>query len=104
MDSLTDTLIQELNKYTGVGANAIAVPVYDREHQHYAVAVFDYPDRKQPGDMMIMARVVGGKIVIEEDHTDKMLVDALLQQGVPRDKIILAYEGESAPEFELSKL
>lgn len=37
------------------------------------------------------------KIVIEEDMTDKKLVDALLQQGVPREQIVLGYNNEKTP-------
>lgn len=48
----------------------------------------------------MIALLVGDKIIIEEDGTDKPLVDALLQRGVPRDQIILAYRGEQAPELE----
>lgn len=37
-------------------------------------------------------------IVIEEDINNKPLVDALVQAGIPREKIILAYAGETVPE------
>ncbi|MDX2140626.1 MAG: element excision factor XisI family protein [Chloroflexota bacterium] len=36
-------------------------------------------------------------VVIERDMNDKPLVDALVQAGVPREKIILAYAGEAMP-------
>lgn len=98
MDSLTEVLIQELDKYAGRGANATALPLYDREHQYYAIAIIDMPKRKQPADLAILARVSDEKIIIEEDTTDNPLIDALLQQGVPRDKIVLAYAGEIVPE------
>jgi hypothetical protein len=38
------------------------------------------------------------QIVIEMDDSNKPLVDALLQAGIPRSKIILAYAGEPVPE------
>jgi hypothetical protein len=37
-------------------------------------------------------------IIIERDMNDKVLVDALLQAGIPREQIILAYAGEPLPE------
>lgn len=98
MDSLTAVLIQELDKYTGVGLNAIGIPIYDHERRYYTVTVIDYPKRKYPAGLAILARIADDKIIIEEDRTDKKLVDALLQQGVPREKIILAYAGEPVPE------
>jgi hypothetical protein len=42
-------------------------------------------------------QIVGDKIVIEADFTDKPLYKALLNQGIPRDQIILAYAGETYP-------
>lgn len=55
---------------------------------------------------MVLARIVGDKVVIEEDAADKKLIDALLQRGIPRSQIILAYSGEPIPDaerFELDK-
>lgn len=98
MAGLRETLIAELDKYTGEGAGCIALPVYDEEHHHYAVTIMDYPERENPMALILMARIINDKIVIEEDMTDKKLIDALLQQGVRRDQIILAYAGEKVTE------
>ncbi|MFN8373963.1 MAG: element excision factor XisI family protein [Anaerolineae bacterium] len=46
----------------------------------------------------IVVRLLGDYIVIEHDDNDKPLVDALLQAGVARAKIILAYAGEPVPD------
>lgn len=50
--------------------------------------------------VVVLARVVGDKVVIEEDTTHKKLIDALLQRGIPRSQIILAYAGEPMPDAE----
>ncbi|HLA44255.1 MAG TPA: element excision factor XisI family protein, partial [Aggregatilineales bacterium] len=84
MGSLRDILVRELEKYVGEGANALAFPVFDNQRQHYAIAIIDYPERTEPADVIILVRIAGDKIVVEEDMTDKKLVDALVQQGVPR--------------------
>lgn len=54
--------------------------------------------------MVILARLVGNMIVIEEDMADKKLVEALKQRGILRDQIILAYEGEAIPDAEKFQL
>jgi hypothetical protein len=41
---------------------------------------------------VLIARLVDNMIIIDLDHNDKMLVDALLARGVPHDQIILAYQ------------
>lgn len=48
----------------------------------------------------LIVQVLGDKVIIEEDKNSKMLLDALLQAGVPREQIILAYAGEPVPETE----
>jgi hypothetical protein len=45
-------------------------------------------------EKVVMAQVVGEKAVIIEDVTDKPLVEALIAGGIPREKIVLAYQGE----------
>ena len=42
--------------------------------------------------------------MIEEDTTDKKLIDALLQRGIPRGQIVLAYEGEPIPDADKFEL
>jgi hypothetical protein len=37
-------------------------------------------------------------VIVEVDNTDKPLVDALVQQGIPREQIVLAYAGETLPD------
>ena len=46
----------------------------------------------------LLVRILPGVVVIERDQNDKPLVDALVQAGIPREKIILAYAGEPVPE------
>jgi hypothetical protein len=62
------------------------------------VSVGYLPDKRivQTG---LIARVVGETIVVELDLNNKPLVDALVQQGIPRERIILAYAGEAVPEL-----
>lgn len=99
MDTLTQILKEEVSAYAGNGrgANILLFPILDDVHRIYAVNAVDYPTREDVALVIVLARVVGDSIVIEEDTTDKKLVDALLKRGIPRQKIILAYAGESFP-------
>jgi hypothetical protein len=44
----------------------------------------------------IVARIEYETIIIERDVSNKLLVDALIQAGIPREQIVLAYAGETA--------
>lgn len=100
MEQLDQIVREEVSKYAGNGrgANAILFPLIDTLHHTYAVTAIDYPTRNDYAMVVVFARVVGDQVVIEEDTTDKKLVDALLQRGIPRSQIVLAYAGEPIPD------
>ena len=106
MDTLNAILREEVEKYAGSGrgGNILLFPVLDDQRQIYAVNSVYFPDRKEAATVVVMARLIGETIVIEEDSTDRPLVDALRQRGVPRDKIILAYAGEPIPDADTYRL
>jgi len=54
--------------------------------------------KKRFARMGLLVRLVRNRIIIEHDMNDKILLDALLQAGIPREMIILAYAGEPVPE------
>jgi hypothetical protein len=63
--------------------------------------VIDVPDhfpRKFEAGIAVMARIVGDKVVIEEDIHDRPLVNELVRAGIPREQIICTYIGEKLPE------
>jgi hypothetical protein len=106
MDILRQTVREEVEKYAagGRGANILLFAILDDDRGIYAVNAVDYPKRDDVAGVVVLARIVGNRVVIEEDMTDKKLVDALQQRGILRDQIILAYAGEPIPDaaqFEL---
>ena len=106
MDTLKQIVREEVEKYTGGGrgAGAILFALLDDEHHTYAVNAVEYPERSPYGGVVVMARLVGNQVIIEADATDKKLVDALLQRGIPREQIVLAYAGEPIPDAERFEL
>jgi hypothetical protein len=89
---------REVEQYAGNSFKAAHYAILDDIQKLYAVvSVPDLP-RPWPSRVVVMAQVVNDKIVIIEDVTDKPLADALMVNGgVPRAQIILAYQGETLP-------
>jgi hypothetical protein len=87
MDILKKTVREEVEKYAagGRGANILLFAILDDERGIYAVNAVDYLKRDNVAGFVVLARVVGNRIVIEEVMTDKKLVDALQQRGISRD-------------------
>jgi hypothetical protein len=101
METLSDIVKEEVSWYAGTsgrGINLRLFKVFDETRQVYAVTASDYPKRVEPGSVIVMARIVDNRVVIEEDNTDRPLVDRLTERGIPRDQIILAYTGEPVPD------
>jgi hypothetical protein len=99
--ALTEITRREVELYAAYSPLAVLYPVLDDEHKTYVVVIIENKPSKEPPGIVIMARVVGDIVVVDEDTTDKPLVDALMiNGGVPRDQIVLAYRGESLPDSE----
>jgi hypothetical protein len=47
--------------------------------------------------IMIMAQIVGDKVVVLCDTTDRPLEDYLEDAGIPRSQIVVAWQGEKVP-------
>lgn len=96
---LIHTVRREVDLYSGNGTGGKSYAVFDDEHQTYLVVAVPDQWKDRPAWVVVMARVVGDIVIIDEDTTDKPLVDALMiNGGIPREQIILAYAGETLPE------
>ncbi len=96
------TIVQhEVEDYARGGDwKAITYPVSDTARRHYAILTIpDYP-REYRAVILIAARVVDNVVVIDEDITDRPLWKELVRAGIPREKIVLSYAGESIPAKE----
>jgi len=95
LETITRT---EVEKYIPISYTSSYYALLDDAQKLYAVVSVPHLPRPWPSRIVVMAQVVGDKVIIIEDITDKPLVDALMVNGgVPRDKIILAYAGETVP-------
>ena len=96
--SLAEISHREVERYVGYSDQSTMYFLADEVHHIYAVIDVPHMPRSYSTEIVVMARVVGDYIVIDEDTTDKPLVEALIiNAGLPREKIILAYQGEAIP-------
>jgi len=95
LETITRT---EVEKYLAISYTSTFYTILDDAQKLYAVVSVPHLPRPWPSRVVVMAQVVNDKVIIIEDVTDKPLVDALMVNGgVPREKIILAYAGETIP-------
>ncbi len=64
---------------------------YDVERGHYALLRVGWRDTRRIHGIVIHADVRGDKVWIEHDGTEDGIVDGLLDAGIPREQIVLAF-------------
>lgn len=99
--TLIEIIRREVKRYAGYSPIAKLYPILDDTSQTYAVIIIEDDPAARPAYVVVMARLVGDKVVIDEDSTfDKPLYEALMVNGgIPREQIILAYAGEQEPQM-----
>ena|SRR5260221_13498567 len=93
VDNLLATVQREVAEYVRPSPNATAY--YVENPADHTFAVLSVPTKDpQKASVVIMARVVDNLVLVVSDKTNKPLYKALLQAGIPRNEILLVYEGE----------
>jgi hypothetical protein len=95
---LTDIVRREVAGYSGPTYHAKTYYTEDDKRHIYSVIVVPDLPRPFPARIVVMARIVDDKVIIDEDTTDRPLYEELIRNGIPREQIILAYAGETIPE------
>jgi len=85
--SLAELTRREVDLYAGFSFTTKAYTIFDDEQRIYAAVSVPHLPRPWPSRVIVMAQVVGDKVVIIEDITDKPLVNALMHNaGIPATK------------------
>lgn len=88
----------EIEAYAKPGFNGWGYMVKSADSQVYGVLDISIQNKQRHADASLIVRFENDLIIIELDMNSKPLVDALVQAGIPREQIILAYAGEPIPE------
>jgi hypothetical protein len=98
MDRIVEILIQEMEKYAVPGYNTVSYMTENPAQGLYTVVTTVIEPDKRYSFTDLYVRLVGDKIIIEHDANSDPLYEALMQAGIPREQIILAYAGEPVPD------
>lgn len=97
MEDLVKITLETMEGYSGRGLNAYSYLTRDDVNQVYTVITLASNKDRRFSQLSLFVRIMGNLIIIEEDINDKPLVDALVQNGIDRQQIVLAYAGEAIP-------
>ena len=95
--ALKQILIEEMQKYAGEGLNAYSYLTENEIENLYTVVDIATARGKRIVGTVLVARLHENHIIIELDHNNKLLADALTARGVPEDQLVLAYLDTAMP-------
>ena len=95
--TLEQILIEEMQKYAGEGLNAYSYLTENDAEKLYTIVDIANVRGKRIIGTVLVARILDETIVIELDHNNKLLVDALKARGVPESQLVLAYRDSTIP-------
>jgi hypothetical protein len=98
MDTLKCTVRHVVESYAGKAHNGHLYLTTSPTEDVLAVVGVGVVNGERFVTTGLLVRIVGDFVIVEHDRNDKSVLDALVQAGIPRDKIILAYAGEPVLE------
>lgn len=66
--------------------------VFDREHDRYLLVMVGWDGRHHVHATLAHVDVIDGKLWIQHDQTETGVAPDLVEAGVPRDRIVLAFK------------
>src|SRR5690606_27234929 len=100
MDPLRQTLYEVIQVYAKNPINGKSFMMMDESRSNISISTVATWEGKRSPSLDLMVHVEGDHIIIEHDANDKPLYEALVQAGIPREQIVLAYAGEALPEAQ----
>lgn len=97
MDTLKAMMERVIAGYAGEGLNGISYLTRREGGNVLTVTDFARIAGRHIVGVSVVVRLIGDKVIIERDQNDKLVLDALIEAGIPRDHIIAAYAGEAVP-------
>ncbi len=93
-----DILVSVLNDYASIRKSLTpdikSSMVIDRENHHYQLLSIGWHKGKFVYTVAFHFSILGGKIWIQQNNTDAMIADELMERGVPKSDIVLGFVPE----------
>lgn len=100
MDRQLITILRDvLNGYVSKGLDGYTELTRNIDKNLFTLIATGHNNQKRFTFTALIVQMIADTIIIEEDRNSKPLVEALLQAGIPRENIILAYAGEKVPDI-----
>lgn len=94
--SLRNAIVEAMEGYAALleGANQPGIEyelLFDEKHHKYQLLAVGWDKHERVYYVVFHADIIGGKIWIQEDNTEKGFATLLLEKGISKQDIVLAY-------------
>lgn len=93
-----DIIVSLLNDYAGIRKSLTpdikSSVVIDRENNHYQLLSIGWHKGKFVYTTAFHFSILGGKVWIQQNNTDALIADELMERGVPKSDIVLGFVPE----------
>jgi XisI protein len=76
-----------------------AQTIFDAEHDHYQLVYVGWRGSKRVYGVVLHADIIDGKIWIQQDGTEQGLANQLVELGVPKQDIVLAFDPPNLRQY-----
>lgn len=97
---LVKQILEEYASYKFSSAEIEVMPVFDLERDHYQVVSVGWKDERRIYGCSVHIDIKDGKIWVQHDGTEIGFADELVNLGVPREDIVLAYHSPFMRQFD----
>ena len=73
--------------------------IFDENHDHYLWMSIGWINKKKINNTQINIRITNEKIYIEQDWTERGIASQLLEAGIPKEDIVLAFHDPESREL-----
>ena len=91
-------IVALLNDYAGIKKsltpNIKSQVVIDKDNHHYQLLSIGWNNGKFVYTMAFHFSIINGKVWIQQNNTDSMIADELMEKGVPKSDIVLGFVPE----------
>jgi XisI protein len=88
---LIESIIREYARIPYSYGDIEVQTVFDREQDHYLLMIVGWEGIRREHGCLVHVDLIDGKFWIQRDGTERGIAQELLDTGVPRDRIVLAF-------------
>lgn len=88
---LVEKIIREYGQYKPFYGDVDVQLIFDRENHHYQLMNVGWNGTKRVRGSVLHIDIIDGKIWIQHDGTETGVANQLVEMGVPKDDIVLAF-------------